>query len=95
MHRLCSKGIDLASSSNPLKIGFAGLLMGSKGLHTLIEALSILRKKGLNIQAVFAGAEFEPGYKERLKSYLAQENMNYPVQFVGQLTRPKLRNFGI
>ena len=38
-YRLCSKGINLASHSNPLKIGFAGLLMGSKGLHTLIEAL--------------------------------------------------------
>ena len=92
-YRLCSKGINLASHSNPLKIGFAGLLMGSKGLHTLIEALTILRNKGLCIQAVFAGAEFEPGYKERLESYLVRENMNYSVQFVGQLSRSKLRRF--
>ena len=36
------------SRQRPLKVCFAGLLMGSKGAHTLIEALIQLQQQGAN-----------------------------------------------
>ena len=92
-HRLHNSGFNFCTPANPLKIGFAGLLMGTKGVHTLVEALILLRQQGLSVQAGIAGSEFESGYQQRLKSYLARECMDDIVQFFGQLSRPSLSRF--
>ncbi|QNI46824.1 glycosyltransferase family 4 protein [Synechococcus sp. A15-60] len=91
--RLQSVGLPLGSKTNPLKVGFAGLLMGTKGVHTLAEALVILHQQGIAVQACFAGAEFQLGYLQTLQQYLDHAGMHGLVHFVGQLSRSALSRF--
>ena len=81
------------SRQRPLKVCFAGLLMNSKGAHTLIEALIQLKDQGLNVQANLAGEGFQSGYREQLEHWLQQNNLDGAVQFVGQLGRQALARF--
>jgi len=81
------------SRQRPLKVCFAGLLMGSKGAHTLIEALIQLHYQGVSIQASLAGDSFQSGYREQLEQWLKQHNLDGQVQFVGQLGRQALARF--
>ena len=55
------------SQQRPLKVCFAGLMMSSKGPHTLIQALIQLKQQGINIQASLAGDSFQSGYREHLE----------------------------
>ena len=81
------------SRQRPLKVCFAGLLMGSKGAHTLIEALIQLQRQGVSVQASLAGDSFQSGYREQLEQWLKQHNLDGQVQFVGQLGRQALARF--
>ena len=81
------------SRQRPLKVCFAGLLMGSKGPHTLIEALIKLQQQGISVQASLAGDSFQSGYREQLEQLLTEHKLNGSVQFVGQLGRPALARF--
>ena len=81
------------SRRRPLKVCFAGLLMGSKGAHTLIEALIKMQKQGISVQAGLAGDSFQYGYREQLEKWLTQNNLDGEVQFVGQLGRQALARF--
>ena len=81
------------SRKRPLKVCFAGLLMASKGAHTLIEALIQLQQQGLCVQATLAGDSFQSGYREQLEQLLEQHNLDGAVQFVGQLGRLALARF--
>jgi glycosyltransferase involved in cell wall biosynthesis len=83
----------LGSAANPLKLGFAGLLMGSKGAHTVLQALAALHRQGLAVQASLAGESFQSGYREALDALVAREGLAGLVQFVGQLDRPRLARF--
>ena len=81
------------SWNRPLKVCYAGLLMSSKGAHTLIEALIHLQHQGLHVQASLAGGSFQNGYREQLEQMLKQHNLDGTVQFVGQLERQALARF--
>ncbi len=81
------------SRQRPLKVCFAGLLMDSKGAHTLIEALIQLQQQGISVQASLAGDSFQRGYREQLEQRLKQHNLDGAVQFVGQLKRHCLARF--
>lgn len=78
------------SHARPLKLCFAGLLMASKGAHTVVEALIKLHQRGLQVQATMAGAAFQAGYQQQLEQMLMQAGLDGKVQFVGQLERPEL-----
>jgi len=86
-------GHPWGSPANPLKLGFAGLLMGSKGAHTVVEALIALQHQGVALQASFAGGGFQAGYREQLEAQLAAAGLGGAVRFVGQLQRPQLARF--
>jgi glycosyltransferase involved in cell wall biosynthesis len=90
---LHNAGVAWGSPANPLKLGFAGLLMGSKGAHTVVEALIALHRQGVALQASFAGGSFQAGYREQLKAMLEQAGLAGAVRFVGQLQRPQLARF--
>ena len=90
---LVAAGHPLGTPANPLKVGFAGLLMGSKGAHTLVQALVALHRQGWSVQANVAGANYQAGYQEQMQALLAAEGMAELVQFVGQLNRPRLARF--
>ncbi len=81
------------SQNKPLCIGFAGLLMSSKGLHTLIEALVKLKDLGIFTRTYIAGGEFGHGYKEALENFLNQNHIRDSVFFTGSLTRSQLSRF--
>ena len=81
------------SRRRPIKVCFAGLLMESKGAHTLIQALIQLKQQGLSGQASLAGDSFQNGYREQLEQWLKQHNLDGSVQFVGQLGRKALARF--
>ena len=78
------------SPARPLKVCFAGLLMASKGAHTVVEALIQLRQRGIHAQATMAGGEFQAGYRQQLEQLLEQAGLGGSVQFVGQLQRRAL-----
>ena len=86
-------GQPLGSPANPLKLGFAGLLMGSKGAHTLVQAVIALHRQGVAVQANLAGGGFQAGYREQLEAMLAAAGLSDLVRFVGQLDRPRLARF--
>ena len=80
----------LGTSQHPLKVCFAGLLMNTKGAHTFVDALILLKQRGLQIQATLAGSSFQPGYQVALQALLAQHALEGVVQFTGNLQRPQL-----
>ena len=90
---LVAAGHPLGSRANPLKLGFAGLLMGSKGAHTVVQALIALHGQGVALQASLAGGRFQAGYREQLEALLAGAGLADLVRFVGQLDRPRLARF--
>ena len=98
MFRIEQVGMPIPLTPNgrcdrPLKVCFAGLLMGSKGAHTLIESLIQLHQQGLSVQASLAGDSFQSGYREQMEQALKQHNLEGAVNFVGQLGRPALARF--
>jgi glycosyltransferase involved in cell wall biosynthesis len=80
----------LGSAAHPLKLCFAGLLMGSKGAHTLVEAAAKLQAGGLSVQVTLAGSEFQPGYWQQLQQFAARAGLEGLVQWVGPLARAQL-----
>lgn len=83
----------LGTPSNPLKICFAGLLMASKGAHTVVEAGAQLHHQGVSVQVNLAGSSFEAGYWERLQTFAKGCGLDGLVNWVGPLRRPQLARF--
>jgi glycosyltransferase involved in cell wall biosynthesis len=79
--------------NRPLKLCFAGLLMASKGAHTVVEALIQLQRRGFWVQLSLAGAPFQAQYREQIEALLQQHGLEQQVQWVGQLHRPQLARF--
>ena len=52
-----------------LRVCFAGLLMESKGPHTLLEAVAQLHRHGVAIEAMVAGGRCSAGYANKLEQY--------------------------
>ncbi len=78
------------SQQRPLKVCFAGLLMMSKGVHTLIEAIIELNRNGICVQASIAGNSFQKGYRQQMENAIRKEGLDGAVQFVGELKRTSL-----
>ena len=87
-----NKDKKLGTKRRPLRVCFAGLLMGSKGVHTLVQAVVLLKKQGLIIEGYLAGGTFQKGYREKLEKLL-YENGVEGVMFTGQLSRACLARF--
>lgn len=84
--------MPLGSQRHPLKVCFAGLMMGSKGAHTLVQALVSLHQRGLHVEGHLAGGDFQAGYQQQLKALLSQHGLD-SVRFTGQLQRRSLSRF--
>lgn len=83
----------LGSESCPLKVCFAGLMMSSKGPHTLAEALLLLKHQGLAVRLSFAGGRFQPDYMERIQEFLQDHHLQDQVEWFGQLSRSQLARY--
>ena len=83
----------LGSACNPLKIGYAGLIMSSKGLHTLIQAVVKLLNSGIHIDVGIAGASYQEEYSHYLSSMIKHLCLDHRFHFFGQLSRQSLIKF--
>ena len=81
------------SKQQPLRICFAGLQMSSKGPHTLLEALALLKKKNIPTFCMLAGGVFQESYMQAMQRFIETQNLQDNVQFVPQLTRQQLSRF--
>jgi colanic acid/amylovoran biosynthesis glycosyltransferase len=72
---------------DPLSIMFVGRLVKRKGVHTLMKALSLLRKKNLPVHLTIAGE----GPEEQPLKRLAEE-LKLPVRFLGAQTSAQIRD---
>ena len=61
---LASVGYALGSTANPLKIGYAGLLMTTKGPQLVVDSVIDLCQQGYCIQVSFYWFEFQKGLQE-------------------------------
>ena len=81
------------SKQQPLKICFAGLLMSSKGAHTLLEAIALLQSKNIPTYCMLAGSIYQDSYMQAMKKFIDSRNLQNSIQFVPQLTRQQLSRF--
>lgn len=70
-----------------LRICYAGLLMEYKGAHVLLEALSFLKKLGLDFTCELAGDCRDTVYMQNLKNYVAENGLSEQVTFAGFLNK--------
>lgn len=87
------RAAPLGQPSNPLKLCFAGLLMASKGAHTLLRAAVQLHKQGIAVQLNLAGAAFQADYWPNLQALADAEGLADRVCWFGPLDRRKLARF--
>ena len=81
------------SPARPLRVCFAGLLMSSKGPHTLLEALVVLQQRGVAVEAMLAGGAFQADYLARMQQFLWDMGLNSHVRFLPALQRQQLARF--
>jgi glycogen(starch) synthase len=74
----------------PLRVCFAGLLMSSKGPHSVLEALVHLRDAGVPVQLTLAGGRFQLDYVRQLQTFVKQHELSEQVLWLGQLRREQL-----
>ena len=86
-------GHPIGSPSNPLRLGFAGLIMASKGLHPLIQAAIKLRSSGVSVIVNIAGSSFQNDYNEYLLKIISSQSLENDFFFYGQLSRKSLTRF--
>ena len=77
----------------PLKVGYAGLLMNSKGPHTLLKAVRLLRDRGVTVEASLAGSRFAGAFAAAMDTYIERHRLQHQVRFLGQLNRQELAQF--
>jgi glycogen(starch) synthase len=87
------RALQAGKPNNPLKVCFAGLLMASKGAHTVVEAAGHLARAGIAVQVNLAGAEFQQGYWSRLKQLAMSCGIGDQLQWFGPLDRHRLARF--
>lgn len=81
------------TAGRPLRVCFAGLQMGSKGPHTLLEALLPLKQKGIAVHVMLAGGTFQADYAQQLRQFCTNHQLNSQVDFLPQLNRSQLARF--
>jgi glycosyltransferase involved in cell wall biosynthesis len=79
---------ELPSGSRGREIVYLGRLEWEKGVQTLVEALALLRSRGVDFTAVLCGrGTFEP----RLRDLVADEHLGDIVRFEGWISEEEKR----
>lgn len=85
-----------AALRNPireLRIGYSGLIMQSKGVHTLLEACAILKQRGIPYQVNLAGKAFSPDYLTQLQRYASDQGIDGALNWLGFLEDEAINRF--
>ena len=80
-------------SSTQLKVCYSGLLMQSKGVHILLEAIARLKQIGHNVKLSIAGKAFSPIYEDELKNYAARVEISNQISWCGFMAGDQLQKF--
>ncbi|NUB01963.1 glycosyltransferase [Azospirillum melinis] len=80
-HRAAMPSIDR------LRIAFASLFVNYKGPQTLINALAILHREGIDFDCTFAGEAPDADLAARCRDFVARHGMAGKVRFTGFLDR--------
>ncbi len=70
-------------------VACVGRIEPGKGQHVLLEALGMLRERGLSLHGVFAGAVFDEGYRRQLEARTRALALTDRVRFSGFLDEPQ------
>ena len=74
-------------------IGFSGLIMPSKGLHTLIEAANHLKMERQVFTIKIAGKVFSQEYKDAISNYIVSRNLEEEIEWLDFIEPSKLGEF--
>ena len=85
--------LPMPDKGEPLKICFAGLQMSSKGPHTLLEAIALLKNKNIPTYCMLAGGTFQEPYMKAMQKLINEKHLQDNICFVPQLTRQQLARF--
>lgn len=75
---------------NIVHIAYQVAFNSRKGHNQLIEALSLVRKRGFNVAVTFVGGDYNDGIS-KLKDFAKKYKVENYVLFTGFLSRPELR----
>lgn len=85
--------IRAVEPSGPLRIGYSGLVMHSKGVHTLLEACVLLRQWGIPFHLELAGKAFSPDYQHQLQRYAQEQGISLHLNWLGFLEGQAIPEF--
>ena len=85
--------LPLVPLTEPLRIAYAGLMMGSKGPQVLLSALIQLKQQGIAFKAEFAGGFLDANGLEPFQNFAVRGGISNNVRFLGRLDREELRLF--
>ena len=74
----------------PLKLLYVGNLIHSKGVHTVIEACSILQSREIDFTLTIAGKKLDQAYYDRLERRVEERGLSSKITFTHDLTREGL-----
>lgn len=79
-------------STDRLRIAFASLFVNYKGPQTLVNALAILHREGVDFDCTFAGEAPDADLAARCRDFVERQGMVGKVRFTGFLDRRGLSN---
>lgn len=82
-----------SDGEEPLRVGYCGLLMASKGVHRLLEAAASLRQQGTSVQLLIAGKAFSIEYQQQLQRFAQTAGLHNQVNWLGFLEPERLSTF--
>lgn len=75
-------------AGDALRVTVTGRLTRSKGQHLVVEAIGLLARRGVRVDACFVGATIETGYDAALRARAAQLGIAKSVTIVGEQANP-------
>jgi glycosyltransferase involved in cell wall biosynthesis len=80
---------DVSSAQSMLTIGYLGTLNSNRRLEILVDALSLLRDRGLNARLLIVGDGDTPEDRQRLVNWALELHVADRVEITGFLPRPQ------
>ena len=82
---------DVWTPDRPLRLLYFGMLIHQKGVHTAVEALGLLKQRGLvdRVELTVLGSG-HPDYEASLRSMVAHLGISDRVHFVGRVPRDEV-----
>jgi glycosyltransferase involved in cell wall biosynthesis len=78
-HRTCAR------QHSSLRVGVLGTIDSNKGQIIALEAVSMARAEGLEVELILAGAEHDQGYSNKLRDFVAVNKLEGIVSFLGRI----------